>query len=266
MTKIPDTYSGSYVDQQINSFLNNARTYQAAGFTEAEAASALERTQSVKVTFLKDGKNTEDAPYVYYFRYMPYLFLALSGFVMGNILIVFHNPDLKKRMAASPVSGRRQSLEGILCMSLAGIALWIFVIVIAIVFFGKDFYTSGNFAYYLLNSVFMLFVAIALAYLMGTIAPNRDALTGIANIISLGMCFLGGAFVPLEFMGNDVKAVSQFLPVYWYEKANDILADFGHLTASAKGQFLRAIMIQLVFAAAFVCLVLVVEKYKRVDS
>ena len=49
--------------------------------------------------------------------------------------------------------------------------------------FGKDFYTSGNFAYYLLNSVFMLFVAIALAYLMGTIAPNRDALTGIANII-----------------------------------------------------------------------------------
>ena len=238
VTKIPDTYSGSYVDQQINSFLNNARTYQAAGFTEAEAASALERTQSVKVTFLKDGKNTEDAPYVYYFRYMPYLFLALSGFVMGNIL----------------------------CMSLAGIALWIFVIVIAIVFFGKDFYTSGNFAYYLLNSVFMLFVAIALAYLMGTIAPNRDALTGIANIISLGMCFLGGAFVPLEFMGNDVKAVSQFLPVYWYEKANDILADFGHLTASAKGQFLQAIMIQLVFAAAFVCLVLVVEKYKRVDS
>ena len=62
VTKIPDTYSGSYVDQQINSFLNNARTYQAAGFTEAEAASALERTQSVKVTFLKDGKNTEDAP------------------------------------------------------------------------------------------------------------------------------------------------------------------------------------------------------------
>lgn len=266
VTTVPDTYSGIYVDQQINSFLNNARTYQAAGFTEAEAASALERTQSVKVTFLKDGKNTEDAPYVYYFRYMPYLFLALSGFVMGNILIVFHNPDLKKRMAASPVSGRRQSLEGILCMSLAGIALWIFVIVIAIVFFGKDFYTSGNFAYYLLNSVFMLFVAIALAYLMGTIAPNRDALTGIANIISLGMCFLGGAFVPLEFMGNDVKAVSQFLPVYWYEKANDILADFGHLTASAKGQFLQVIMIQLVFAAAFVCLVLVVEKYKRVDS
>lgn len=57
VTKIPDTYSGSYVDQQINSFLNNARTYQAAGFTEAEAASALERTQSVKVTFLRMGKH-----------------------------------------------------------------------------------------------------------------------------------------------------------------------------------------------------------------
>lgn len=266
VTKIPDTYSGSYVDQQINSFLNNARTYQASGFTEAESASALEKTQSVKVTFSNDEKSIEDAPYVYYFRYMPYLFLALFGFVMGNILIVFHNSDLKKRMAASPVSGRRQSLEGILCMSLAGLTLWIFVIVIGILFYGRDFYTSENFVYYLLNSASMLFVDIALAYLMGTIAPNRDALTGIANIISLGMCFLGGVFVPLEFMGSHVKAVSHFLPVYWYEKANDLLANFAHMTVSAREQFFKAVIIQLVFVGAFICLTLVIEKYKRVEK
>ena len=266
VTKIPDTYSGSYVDQQINSFLNNARTYQASGFTEAESASALEKTQSVKVTFSNDEKSIEDAPYVYYFRYMPYLFLALFGFVMGNILIVFQNPNLKKRMAASPVSGRRQSLEGILCMSLEGLTLWIFVIVIGILFYGRDFYTSENFVYYLLNSASMLFVDIALAYLMGTIAPNRDALTGIANIISLGMCFLGGVFVPLEFMGSHVKAVSHFLPIYWYEKANDLLANFAHMTVSAREQFFKAVIIQLVFVGAFICLTLVIEKYKRVEK
>ena len=266
VTKIPDTYSGSYVDQQINSFLNNARTYQASGFTEAESASALEKTQSVKVTFSNDEKSIEDAPYVYYFRYMPYLFLALFGFVMGNILIVFQNPNLKKRMAASPVSGRRQSLEGILCMSLEGLTLWIFVIVIGILFYGRDFYTSENFVYYLLNSVSMLFVDIALAYLMGTIAPNRDALTGIANIISLGMCFLGGVFVPLEFMGSHVKAVSHFLPIYWYEKANDLLANFAHMTVSVREQFFKAVIIQLVFVGAFICLTLVIEKYKRVEK
>lgn len=266
VTKIPDTYSESYVDQQINSFLNNARTYQASGFTEAESASALEKTQSVKVTFSNDEKSIEDAPYVYYFRYMPYLFLALFGFVMGNILIVFHNSDLKKRMAASPVSGRRQSLEGILCMSLAGLTLWIFVIVIGILFYGRDFYTSENFVYYLLNSASMLFVDIALAYLMGTIAPNRDALTGIANIISLGMCFLGGVFVPLEFMGSHVKAVSHFLPIYWYEKANDLLANFAHMTVSIREQFFKAVIIQLVFVGAFICLTLVIEKYKRVEK
>lgn len=266
VTKIPDTYSGSYVDQQINSFLNNARTYQASGFTEAESASALEKTQSVKVTFSNDEKSIEDAPYVYYFRYMPYLFLALFGFVMGNILIVFQNPNLKKRMAASPVSGGRQSLEGILCMSLEGLTLWIFVIVIGILFYGRDFYTSENFVYYLLNSVSMLFVDIALAYLMGTIAPNRDALTGIANIISLGMCFLGGVFVPLEFMGSHVKAVSHFLPIYWYEKANDLLANFAHMTVSIREQFFKAVIIQLVFVGAFICLTLVIEKYKRVEK
>jgi ABC-2 type transport system permease protein len=51
VTKIPDTYSGSYVDQQINSFLNNARTYQASGFTEAESARKKYRRCSVCILF-----------------------------------------------------------------------------------------------------------------------------------------------------------------------------------------------------------------------
>lgn len=40
VTKIPGSYTSFYVDQQINSFLNNVRTYQAAGFSEEEAANA----------------------------------------------------------------------------------------------------------------------------------------------------------------------------------------------------------------------------------
>ena len=34
VTMIPGSYTGIYVDQQINSFLNNAAVYQKAGFTK----------------------------------------------------------------------------------------------------------------------------------------------------------------------------------------------------------------------------------------
>ena len=54
----------------------------------------------------------------------------------------------------------------------AGIALWIFVIVIDCIL-KKILYIRKFLHGYLLNSVFMLFVAIALAYLMGTIGTEQ---------------------------------------------------------------------------------------------
>ena len=57
-----------------------------------------------------------------------------------------------------------------------------------------------------------------------------------------------------------MSAVS--LPVYWYETANEILGEFTVLTGSAKIQIYQAVGIQLVFGVVFVCLTLVVEKYR----
>ena len=88
VTTIPDTYSGIYVDQQINSFFNNAKACLAAGLTEEETARALTEKIPVKVALTGKTGSTDNPGYMYYFRYLPYLFLALFGFVAGNILIV----------------------------------------------------------------------------------------------------------------------------------------------------------------------------------
>ena len=58
-------------------------------------------------------------------------------------------------------------------------------------------------------------------------------LSGIANILSLGMCFLCGVFVPMNIMDRNVLKVSQFLPVYWYENVNETLGSYSHLTGEA---------------------------------
>lgn len=89
VTTVPDTYSGIYVDQQINSFLNNARTFQAAGFTEKEMADALIKDIPVRVELDRSSGSGGPHQYIYYFRYVPYLALALLGFVIGNVLLVF---------------------------------------------------------------------------------------------------------------------------------------------------------------------------------
>lgn len=262
VTAVPDTYSGIYVDQQINSFLNNARTFQAAGFTEKEMADALVKDIPVKVELDRSAGLGETSQYIYYFRYVPYLALALLGFVIGNVLLVFRKKGLKHRMLASPVSSRRQALEGILCMIVTGTALFVLIILVALIWYGKELHTNGNWGYFVMNTAALFFVALSIAYLAGSLVTNKDALTGTMNIISLGMCFLCGVFVPLDYISKSVKNVSQFLPVYWYETANEILGEFTVLTGSAKIQIFQAVGIQLVFGVVFVCLTLVVEKYR----
>ena len=99
----------------------------------------------------------------------------------------------------------------------------------------------------------------------GTICTNPPMvyISCLLYTSSLGMCFLCGVFVPLDVLNKGVITVAQFLPVYWYEKANDMLADFGNITGSVRTEVLQAVGIQLVFAAAILCIAMAVSKKKR---
>ena len=151
-------------------------------------------------------------------------------------------------------------------MCLFGNGLWARVILGAAVCYGKSWRGGANVGYYILNTLALLFCTLSVAFLAGTISPNRDALTGIVNILSLGMCFLGGTFVSLDVMSGSIKKISQFLPVYWYEKANDILTDFSVMTETARNQVFQAVGIQIVFGAAFFCLAVTAARYKQTEG
>ena len=88
-------------------------------------------------------------------------------------------------------------------------------------------------------------------------------LCGIANFLSLGMCFLCGVFVPMNVMDRNVLKVSQFLPVYWYETVNETLGSYSHLTGEAAASVWKGIGLEAMFAIAFVCMILVVTRYQR---
>ena len=262
--KIPGSYSAYYVDQQLENCLNTMRTYLEAGFTEEEAAQAVLDEKSSKVTMLDlEGNGVSEPEYIYYFRYMPYLFLAVLCYVMGYVLMAFKKGDIPKRMQASAVSSRRQSMEGLLAMLVIGGGLWGIGMLGAFVMYGKKFLSSSSLGYYMLNSLVMMAVALSLSYLIGLFVKNSNMLSGIANILSLGMCFLCGVFVPMNVMDRKVLKVSQFLPVYWYETVNETLGSYSRLTEEAAVSVWKGIGLEAMFAAAFVCMILAVTKYQR---
>lgn len=264
VTKVPGSYSSYYVDQQINSYLSMARTYLAAGFSQEEARKAISSETHSEVRTLEGTSESVEKPgYLYYFRYLPYLFLGVFCYVVGYILIAFRQGDIQKRMEASAVPVRRQSMEGLLAMGVMGIVLWGIGIAGAGIMYGRKFWQSEALGYYFLNSLIMMAVALSLSYLVGIFIKNSNMLSGFANVISLGMCFLCGVFVPMNVMDKKVLKVSQFLPVYWYEQVNELLGEYTTLTDKIASQIYMAMGIEVLFAVVFVCLTLTVVKYKR---
>ncbi len=184
VTKIPGSYTSFYVDQQINAWLNNVRTYIASGFSQKEAAKAALEQPSSRVSMYQDTETTSETPaYTYYFRYVPYLFLAVLCYSMGYILLAFQKEDIQKRMQASSVSIRRQNLEGLLAMFTIGVGLWLIAVTGAIVMYQKDLLASGVLTYYLLNTFVMMMVSLSLSYLLGLFVKNSNMLNGLSNIV-----------------------------------------------------------------------------------
>lgn len=266
VTKVPGSYSSFYVDQQINSFLNNARIYYAAGFTEEEAAKALADMKPGKVTLNQTEKDGGEKPaYAFYFQYLPYLFLTVLCYVLGNVISAFQKGELPKRMHASAVTARRQSVEGLLAAGTAAAALWVLAFLVAFLCYRTKLLSNDNLSYYILNSLVMLLVALSLSYLVGTVTNGTNALNGVVNVISLGMCFLCGVFVPIEYLSQNVKKAAHFLPVYWYEIVNNHLTEYSVIEGTVKKEIWQAMGIQLVFAVALVSVTMAVAKRKQVS-
>ena len=264
---VPGTYAGYYVDQQVNSYMVYARSYAAAGFTETEIASAMAHRDKAEVTLVDFSGNAGQVPaYTFYYRYLPYLLLSVLGYVMGYILMGFRRGSLPQRMQASAVPERRQSIEGLAASLVIALALWGVSAAVSVVMYRQDIFESGKLIWFLLNSLAMLLTALSLSYLVGTLVKSSNALNGIVNIISLGMCFVCGVFVEIDLLSSGVRKAAQFLPVYWYETVNTLLTDHRTVAVSIRSEVLSGIGIQIVFAIAFVCVTLAVAKRSRRSS
>ena len=88
-------------------------------------------------------------------------------------------------------------------------------------------------------------------------------LNGLSNIVSLGMCFLSGVFVSMSVMDKKVLKIAQFLPVYWYEDINETLARYHSVSGSIATDIWKSLGIEVMFALAFVAIILTLSKYKR---
>ncbi|MEY8375036.1 ABC transporter permease [Lachnospiraceae bacterium 56-18] len=266
VTKIPGSNSGFYVDQQINTFLNDVRVMAASGFSLADAvAEVIDNSKdTAQVTMLdKNGFGGEQPLHAVMFQFIPYILISILCYSLGAIMIAFHNPDVKRRMMCSAIPVRRQNHQLVLGYILVGIIVWIICTLMPFLLYREDFVNDPNMPYYLVNSFLMTLVALSLAFLVSTLISRNELISAVVNVISLGMSFLCGVFVDLDILGKGVRTFAQFLPVYWYELANKLLADNQSLSLAQTVSLLTDYGMQLLFAAVILGVALVISQNRQ---
>lgn len=250
---VPNSTAAYYVDAQVNALLNQVRAYLTGGFSMEEAcekALALGEIPVQVELIDMNGNSGIREDYNYYFGYMPYAFLGATVMSISLVIMEFKKKDIRRRMQSSAVPFQMQNLAAIGSFLAVGGMIWLICVAIQTVMYRGGIFTSGNVIYYILNSAAFMLVALSLGYFSGIVSNGAAALNGINNVISLGLCFLGGIFVPLEMLGSGVQKVAQILPTYWYSVVNSILGDYKTLSSPLLLTIWKGIFIQVLFAAA----------------
>lgn len=262
--KVPNATSGYMIDQQVSKFTKMVRSYLAAGFSEQQAVERAQNTlkSSAEVSLRGSKKAGEQSNTAYYFQYLAYIFIALITVAVSPVFMVFYKKDIRRRNQCSATTEKSQNLQLALGTLTASVACWLVFMLLAFIMYRDEIF-RGNLWLFMLNSLTFMGVAAGISFLAGLLVTNDDALQGVVNVVSLGSAFLGGVFVPLEFMGKQVLTVSRFIPTYWYIRSNKLIDQLDILDMSHIWPAVQGILIQAGFALALFAAAMLVSKQKR---
>lgn len=260
-------YSGSYVEEQINSYLEDVLTYHSMGYSLKESTERVANRKQAKVV-LKDlsGQNKKDTSYERFYQLYPYLFMGALVTMLAMVIFIFREKNVKKRMLASSYTLSRQNAEMIAGSGIVALAVYVLTNIVGIGCYGKDLYTTPNFPYLLINGFANMLVCLGAGFIVGMFVKKRSTIVAVITPLSLGLSFISGVFVPIQYLGSGVKKAASILPIYWYEYTHGIIMEHSVLEGKQLIEFWKGIGIQFLFFVAFIGIALVISKCKQQEK
>ena len=187
---------------------------------------------------------------------MSWIIVIMCVITIGRVLVIFQKKDLRSRIACSAYSFARISKETLMGVMCSGFAI-IFIFFILAVFAFKTEILSMQWLLYMTNAISYMFVALAITYLVSQLIKNDSTMNMIGNTVSLGMSFLCGVFVPMEFLSDTVIKIAHFLPTYWYQLALIHIQKHGIENIGKPFSYMG---IQILFALALVTVGIIISR------
>ena len=262
--KKSNNYNAAYADMIVKRYLSIANSYVGSINNEDELIKLIDDTidtdVDIKITSKIDGTNINKASF--YFNFESYSILACLIYVICLILSIFNSQNIHKRTIISSTNYRKNNRILLLSNILYALILWLFYLIASVILLGNIIFTTYGLIFSI-NSLLFTICATTIAFFIGSIVTNKNAISGIVNVVALGSSFLCGAFVPTEYLPDSVISIAHILPTYYYINTNDLLKDIEVFNMDTlKPIFINMIVI-IAFIIVFIIFTNIVSKKKR---
>lgn len=257
-------YQSSLAEMMLERYIKVANIYQ-KNFASEEILlnkinDTLSKQSKVEITSKLDTENIEKA--TLYYNFANYSILAGCVYVICLILSSFKEQKVAKRTLISSTNYKKHNRLLLLSNTLFACCLWIFYVILSFILIGKVMFTLHGLIY-IVNSFVFTICAVTIAFLIGNLVNNKNAINGIVNVIALGSCFLCGAFVPMEMLPDTVLKIAHVLPSYYYISSNELIKGLEIINFDTLKPIFTNMAIIVVFSILFILITNIISKRKR---
>ena len=257
-------YQSSLAEMMLERYIKVANIYMTNIVSEDELINKINDTLSkqteIEITSKLDTDNLSKA--TFYYNFASYSILAGCVYVICLILSSFKEEKIQKRTIISSMNYKKHNRQLLLSNGVLAIMLWLFYIVLSFILVGKTMFTAHGLIL-IINSLVFSICALTIAFLIGNLVNNKNAINGIVNVVALGSSFLCGAFVPVEWLPDAVIKIAHILPSYWYIQNNEAVKTLEIINFETIQPIIINMVVILLFSIIFVILTNIISKRQR---
>lgn len=262
--KKTDEYDAHLSEMMLKRYIKLQNIYNEEAGSEDELITLINDNinddVNVKITSKVDTSKTYNI--AYYFNFASYSILAIIIYIVCLVLCSFKEESISKRINISSINYKSHNNKILLASIVFSSIVWLLFVIIGVIVVG-DIMFSIRGLISIINSFIFTFCALTLSILISSITNNKNAISGIVNVIALGSAFLCGAFVPAEYLPSSVLNFAHILPAYYYINSNDLLKNIDVINISSMHPIIINMVVIIIFSILFIILNNVVTRRKR---
>lgn len=260
---VPSSATSATFQQELQKYLNFANTYLKNDLpTENLHESVVNDLSKVSNVDITQETSNDFSSIHFYYNYLAYIIAAVLITVIGTIMLSFKPIDLKRRNQISMLSNNKMNLVLIFANTILGLSILLALIIVSIILYPSLIF-EPNGLLFILNSFLFTISIIALTYLIVVIFDSKDVVSALGTIVSLGLSFITGVFIPQALLDEGLLKIARIIPSYWYIAGNDKIVNLTNFSGKNMESVIIGMLVQILFTVVFILIAIFISKKKQ---